>query len=190
MDLSKDEKKILIDIVLKAIQSRLDGKVALAPAGLSPALLEEKGAFVTLKKRGRLRGCIGYIEGRRPLWQAVAELAVASAFSDHRFPPLGRDELKDISVEISVLSPLKEITDVNEIIVGSHGLYLKRGLNSGLLLPQVAAEHKWDRETFLSETCCKAGLPPDSWRSHQTRKYCFTADIFDDTVKNPDAALR
>ncbi len=178
MSLSKEEKSLLIDIVLQAIKARLDGKVMLAPPGLSPALLEEKGAFVTLKKRGRLRGCIGYIEARKPLWQAVAELAVASAFSDHRFPPLVEDELRNLSVEISVLTPLREIVDASEISVGTHGLYLRRGLNSGLLLPQVAVEHKWDRETFLAETCRKAGLPPDSWRSNQTQKYCFSAEIF------------
>lgn len=178
MNLSEEEKKILADIVIQAIESRLDGRTMPTPASLSPALLAEKGAFVTLKKRGRLRGCIGYIEGRKPLWQAVAELAVASAFSDHRFPPLGKDELRELSVEISVLSPLREVMDVSEIIVGTHGLYLRRGLHSGLLLPQVAVEHKWDRETFLAETCRKAGLPPDAWRSQQTRKYCFSAEIF------------
>jgi len=105
-------------------------------------------------------------------------MAVAAAFDDPRFPPLKAEELKDLELEISVLSPLKKIRDIHEIEVGKHGLYIVRGYHSGLLLPQVAIEYGWDRETFLEETCYKAGLPPDAWRDAQTEIYVFSADYF------------
>ena len=105
----------------------------------SETLKEKRGAFVTLKKRGHLRGCIGYINAVKPLWETVQEMAVAAAFHDPRFPSLKPDEIRDITFEISVLSPLQSIKDINEIEVGKHGLYIIRGYNSGLLLPQVAS---------------------------------------------------
>jgi AmmeMemoRadiSam system protein A len=136
---------------------------------------------VTLKKRGHLRGCIGYIKAVKPLWETVQEMAVAAAFHDPRFPSLMPDEVQDLTFEVSVLSPLKRIKDINEIEVGKHGLYIVRGYNSGLLLPQVAAEYKWNRESFLNETCYKAGLPAQAWMDEETEIYTFSADYFDDT---------
>jgi len=144
----------------------------------SKTLKEQRGAFVTLNKHGSLRGCIGYIEGYKPLYEAVAEMAEAAAFRDPRFMPLTQDEWKDIEIEISVLTPLERITDINQIKAGKHGIYIKKGFYSGLLLPQVATEYGWDRKTFLEQTCRKAGLPSDAWKEEDTVIYIFSADIF------------
>ena len=136
------------------------------------------GAFVTLKKHGRLRGCIGYIEARKPLYKTIEEMAVAAAFNDPRFPPLRQEEWKDVTIEISVLSPLKEVRDVKEIEIGRHGLYILKGGRGGLLLPQVATEYNWDNMTYLKETCHKAGLPSHAWKDEDTKIFIFSADIF------------
>ena len=181
MELTAMEKDTLLDIVKKAILFKLNNKVPPKVTMDSETLKEKRGAFVTLKKRGHLRGCIGYIKAVKPLWETVQEMAVAAAFHDPRFPSLKPEELKDLSFEISVLSPLKRINDINEIEVGKYGLYIVRGYNSGLLLPQVAVEYNWDRETFLSETCYKAGLPPQAWMDKETEIYVFSADYFGDT---------
>jgi AmmeMemoRadiSam system protein A len=179
MELSPEEKELLLGLVRQAIDAKFAGKaLPPAPAGAWEALRAHRGVFVSLKKGDRLRGCVGYIEGRKPLWQAVGELAQAAAFRDHRFKPLEPAELPPLQVEISILGSLKKITDINEIEVGRHGLYLKRGIMAGLLLPQVALEHKWDRLRFVEETCRKAGLPADSWKDEETEKYCFEALIF------------
>jgi AmmeMemoRadiSam system protein A len=181
MELTSLEKDTLLDIVKKTINSKLNNKIPPKLTIDSETLKEKRGAFVTLKKRGHLRGCIGYIKAVKPLWETVQEMAVAAAFHDPRFPSLKPEELKDLSFEISVLSPLKRIRDVKEIAVGKDGLYIVRGYNSGLLLPQVAVEYNWDRETFLSETCYKAGLPPQAWMDAETEIYIFSADYFGDT---------
>ncbi len=132
------------------------------------------------RERGRLRGCIGFIEARKPLARTVEEMAVAAALQDPRFPPLREEELKEISLEISVLTPLRKTADVGQIEVGTHGLYVRKGSRAGLLLPQVATEYGWDRDTFLKETCRKAGLAPDAWRDPETEIYLFSADVFGD----------
>jgi len=144
----------------------------------SPTLKENRGAFVTITKKGQLRGCIGYIEGRGPLHKTVEEVAEAAAFGDPRFGSVTEKELPDLEYEISVLTPLQRITDVKEIEVGKHGIYMKKGWNSGLLLPQVATEYGWDRQTFLEHTCQKAGLPTNAWKDKSTEIYIFSADIF------------
>jgi AmmeMemoRadiSam system protein A len=141
-------------------------------------LKEHRGAFVTLNKHGQLRGCIGTIQPSRPLYQVVEEMAAAAAFEDSRFSPLTVHELKDLELEISVLTPLQRIKDINEIEIGKHGLYIKKGFYSGLLLPQVATEYNWDRQTFVEETCRKAGLHRNAWREKGTEVYMFSADIF------------
>jgi AmmeMemoRadiSam system protein A len=179
MMLTELEKKSLIDIAKTTIEGRLTGRDIPEPHVESEVLKQKSGAFVTLKKHGRLRGCIGYIEARKPLYKTVAEMATAAAFNDPRFPPVKLDELTHLTLEISVLSPLKEIKDIKEIEVGIHGLYITKGYNSGLLLPQVATEYKWDSLTFLEETCYKAGLHPDAWKDKDTRIYIFSADVFD-----------
>jgi hypothetical protein len=139
-------------------------------------LCDQGGVFVTLHKAGRLRGCIGYIEAARPLYQTVRECALAAALHDPRFSPVTPDELDSLRLEISVLSPLTEIRP-EQVEVGRHGLLISRGFQRGLLLPQVAVEWKWDRERFLAETCLKAGLPPDAWKQGATLQ-AFTAQVF------------
>ena len=180
MELTKKEKSTLLDIVKKAIAAKVDNKEIPKFKVDSATLKEERGAFVTLKKSGHLRGCIGYIKAVKPLWETVQEMAVAAAFHDPRFPSLKPEELKDLTFEISVLSPLQRVKHINEIEVGKHGLYIVRGHNSGLLLPQVASEYGWDRETFLTETCSKAGLQPQAWQDKETEIYIFSADYFGD----------
>jgi len=180
MELTAKEKMTLLDIVKKTIAAKFNNKDISKVAADSATLQEKRGAFVTLKKRGHLRGCIGYIKAVKPLWETVQEMAVAAAFHDPRFPSLKAEELKDLTFEISVLSPLQRIKDIGEIEVGKHGLYLVRGYNSGLLLPQVAAEYGWDRETYLTETCYKAGLSPQAWLDKETEIYIFSADYFGD----------
>lgn len=179
MGLTEDEKQVLLRIARASIEAELEGKKPPASEGRG-ALEEKRGAFVCLKQRGRLRGCIGFIEAHQPLVRTVEEMAVAAAFRDPRFPPVRKDQLKDLSLEISVLTPLRKTADVDDIEVGTHGLYIRRGGRAGLLLPQVATEYGWDRGTFLRETCRKAGLAPEAWRDPETEIFLFSADVFDD----------
>jgi AmmeMemoRadiSam system protein A len=136
------------------------------------------GAFVCLKTKGELKGCIGYIKGQMPLDETVKQMAVEAAFHDPRFMPVNEIEWQDTEIEISVLTPMKKIDNVDEIQVGVHGLYIERGTETGLLLPQVATENNWDRETFLDYACMKAGLPRNAWKSENTSIYIFSADVF------------
>lgn len=136
------------------------------------------GAFVTLHKHGELRGCIGTFRSDKNISEVVQDMAIAAAFEDPRFPQVRADEMDDIDIEISVLSPLRRVNDINEIEVGKHGLYISRGFRSGVLLPQVATEYNWDRETFLVHTCLKAGLPENAWKDPATRIEIFTAEVF------------
>lgn len=183
MELTEKGKKALLEAAKQSIESRLKNK-PLPELGIDdPALEEKRGAFVTIKKRGNLRGCIGYIHAVKDLETTVKEMARAAAFNDPRFPPVTEGELSQLSFEISVLTPLKEIENIEEIVVGLHGLYITRGSFSGLLLPQVATEYEWDRETFLEQTCRKAGLPPNSWKDRETKIFAFSADIFGDSTK-------
>ncbi len=138
---------------------------------------EPRGAFVTLERGGRLRGCIGRIVSPAPLAETVRDMALAAAFEDPRFPPLEGDEFDDIDVEVSVLTPPAPI-DPADVEPGRHGLIVERGLQRGLLLPQVATDHGWDRETFLDQTCVKAGLAPGDWRRPDTRVLAFEAEVF------------
>ena len=140
-------------------------------------LISNKGAFVTLKKNGLLRGCIGYIEPVYPLYQTVIQTAIAAACQDPRFPPLSSEELDNLEIEISVLTPLKKIDSPKLVEVGKHGLVLSQWGRRGVLLPQVAVENHWSRETFLDEACLKAGLPRDAWKSGADI-YIFEAIVF------------
>ena len=181
MELTAKEKNTLLDIVKTAIAAKVNNKEIPELSIDSETLKEKRGAFVTLKKKGQLRGCIGYIMPVKALGETVQEMAIAAAFHDPRFPSLKPEEVRDLTFEISVLSPLKRIKDINEIEVGKHGLYIVRGYKSGLLLPQVAVEYEWDKETFLKETCYKAGLPMQTWMDKETEIYIFSADYFGDT---------
>jgi len=178
LGLSEGEKKTLHHIAKTVIENKVRGKAVPEFKIDSSILKENRGAFVTVNKRGKLRGCIGYIEGHGPLCKTIEEMAEAAALRDPRFSPVTERELPDLEIEISVLTPLKRITDVNEIEVGKHGIYIKKGWYSGLLLPQVATEYGWDRKTFLEHTCQKAGLPTSAWKDKNTEIYIFSADIF------------
>ena len=176
--LNNDEKKTLHNIALTAITKRLENESPSVPQSTTDTLNEKRGAFVSLHKHGQLRGCIGYVYGVKPLAKAINDMAIAAAFKDPRFPPLNENELEDLDIEISVLTPMKQISNINEIEVGKHGLMMIKGPYSGLLLPQVATQYNWDRQSFLSETCHKAGLPTDAWKDDETEIYIFSAEIF------------
>jgi AmmeMemoRadiSam system protein A len=178
MNLSTADQQLLLKVARDSIAAHLQGREPVPVKTSAPVLREPRGAFVSLHRHGQLRGCIGYIEAIKPLLQAVQQMAVAAAFQDPRFRPLQADELPDLEIEISVLSPLKLIKSTDEIEVGRDGLYIIRGMYRGLLLPQVATEYHWDRRTFLEQTCRKACLPPDAWQEPGTQIYTFTAQIF------------
>jgi len=162
LGLNEEEKKTLHHIAKTVIENKARGKAVPEFKIESHILKENRGAFVTIQKKGQLRGCIGYIEGHGPLHKTIEEMAEAAAFRDPRFSPVKEKELPELDIEISVLTPLKRIKDVNEIQVGKHGIYIVRGMWAGLLLPQVATEYGWDRLAFLEHTCQKAGLPPNA----------------------------
>ena len=178
LGLNEEEKKTLHQIAKTVIENKARGKTVPDFKVESPVLKENRGAFVTIHKRGQLRGCIGYIEGRGPLHKTIEEMAEAAAFRDPRFTPVKEKELPELELEISVLTPLKKIKDADEVQVGKHGVYIKKGWYSGLLLPQVATEYGWDRQAFLEHTCQKAGLPSNAWKEKDTEIYIFSADIF------------
>ena len=177
--LTEKDGEVLIQTARQAIASRLSQKSGCYPAPVTPALMIPCGAFVTLKSNGCLRGCIGRISSPRPLLQTVKEVAVSSAFEDPRFPPLTKTEWPSVRVEISVLSPFKRVQDPQSVCIGTHGVMIRRGVSSGLLLPQVATEQGWNREEFLSHACRKAGLPPDAWKDPATEIEVFSALVFE-----------
>ena len=175
-----DDKVALLRIARDAVASEVAG----APVESSAAAGELPGAsgvFVTLKRRGELRGCIGTLQCRAGLAEEVARTARESATQDPRFPPVSPPEIPELSLEISVLGPLAPIdpTEEDAIVVGRHGLVVEQGLHRGLLLPQVATEWGWNAEQFLRQTCRKAGLPDEAWR-HGARFFRFSAEVFGD----------
>ncbi len=171
-------KEYLLTQVEKTIKAHL-GDGDLPDDVPESAVLKEKcGGFVTLKKGGELRGCIGYIEAYKPLYQTIREMAKAAAFDDPRFPGLDISEWPELEVEISVLTPLREIDDPEIIEVGRDGLLIRHGSSSGLLLPQVPVEQGWSREEFLAHTCLKADLAQDCWRRSGCRLFIFSAEVF------------
>jgi AmmeMemoRadiSam system protein A len=178
LGLTPEEKAELLEIARDVVERHCRGDKPPKPVVESSTLHEPRGAFVTLHKDGKLRGCIGHIRAQKPLIETIIEMAEAAAFRDPRFPPVTSEELGQLQYEISVLTPLRRIKDVEEIQVGIHGIYMKRGGSSGLLLPQVATEWGWDRTTFLEHTCTKAGLPEDAWQDKKTEIYIFSADVF------------
>ncbi|MFQ5647458.1 MAG: AmmeMemoRadiSam system protein B [bacterium] len=178
--LTDREKKSLLKLARQTIAQAVKGEkiTGLPQEELTDQLREIRGAFVTIKKQGRLRGCIGHIVGRLPLYLTVKDMAKAAAMEDPRFSPVQEEELHELELEISALTPLKKVEDPEKIEVGKHGLLIKRGWHSGVLLPQVPTEYGWDRRTFLEQTCKKAGLPPDSWNSPDAELFSFTAEVF------------
>ena len=175
--LNEEQRKTLLRIAREAVEAAARGDTY-TPEADDPELQQLGAAFVTLKKRGDLRGCIGAVEAHEPTIASVAHMAHAAALEDPRFPAVRPAEVPDLTIDISLLSPAEEVTDVNEIEVGTHGLIIEQSPNRGLLLPQVPGEWGWDREEFLDHTCRKAGLPKGCWRSGNCRLYAFTAEVF------------
>ena len=176
--LTASEKKTLLRVARETLKSYLQtGKIP-QYSFREPGLTQKVAAFVTLRRRnGELRGCIGRIEVTEPLYRTVQECAISAATRDYRFQPLRNvAELDDLIIEISALSPFHRVHNAEEVEVGKHGLLIRQGYNSGLLLPQVASERGWSREEFLRAVCMKAGLPSDAWR--RAELYVFTAEVF------------
>jgi AmmeMemoRadiSam system protein B/AmmeMemoRadiSam system protein A len=179
--LNEQEKAELLRIARSSVESAVrDHKVYEPAAPAIGVLLQERGAFVTLTKKGQLRGCIGYTSPIYPLFQTVRDVAALAALRDPRFPPVRESELKDLQYEISVLSPMRHVLDARTIKVGEHGLLIRKGSREGLLLPQVAVEQHWDRATFLEEVALKAGLPGEDLRARHADLFTFTANVFPD----------
>jgi len=172
---SENEKKELLNVAKDAITGYVtNGKVPEVEMK-NPKFKTDGAVFVTIKMNGSLRGCIGHIQPIMPLYRSIINNAVAACSSDPRFPPMKKDELKDMDVEISILSPLEPLKDVKNIQIGKHGLVISKGMQRGILLPQVAKELGWDRDTFLEQICLKAGLPRDAWKDADL--YTFTAEV-------------
>jgi hypothetical protein len=172
---TEQEKKELLALARNAITGYVtNGKVPEVEIR-NPKYKTDGAVFVTIKEKGSLRGCIGHIQAVMPLYQSIIKNAVAACSSDPRFPPMKKEELKDMDIEISILSPFVPLKDVKDIQVGKHGLYIMKGMQSGLLLPQVATEFGWSRDEFLEHLCMKAGLSKDAWKDAQL--FTFTAEI-------------
>ncbi|HEX9778859.1 MAG TPA: AmmeMemoRadiSam system protein A [Geopsychrobacteraceae bacterium] len=178
---SAEDSATLLRIAGRAILCRVSEEHYECELPTGEALNACRGCFVTITQNGRLRGCIGNFTTDRPLYREVAEMAVSAATRDPRFHPLQPEELDNFSLSISVLSPLQKITDIEEISIGTHGIYLEKGFQRGVLLPQVATEYGWGRKTFLRQTCRKAGLAADAWQASDTDLYIFSATILQES---------
>ena len=185
LELTQEEREHLLQLARLAVARALNGKFSeedLPPAP-GETLKKELGAFVSLHRGGRLRGCIGRLVGDAPLCLTVARMAQAAAFHDPRFPPLRKEELEDLHYEISIMGPITPCREPEQIRIGRHGLIIRSGSRQGLLLPQVPVEWGWDREEFLRQTCRKAGLPPGQWKEawkepSGTELHWFEAVVF------------
>jgi AmmeMemoRadiSam system protein A len=182
--LSSTLRRQLLQTARGAIAAHLRGTLD-PPAQMDEVLPEVAGVFVTLRSDTELRGCIGSLDGSRPLVDLVAHCAVAASFEDPRFLPLSEAELAHVALEISILTLPELVLDPGDIEVGRHGLIVEQGPRRGLLLPQVPVEWNWDRETFLAETCLKAGLPPDAWLWGATLLR-FEAEVFGESDSTAD----
>jgi AmmeMemoRadiSam system protein A len=187
--LSETDRQSLLDLARRAIAEAVSLQKSAGSIPQSGMFLEKRGVFVTLHTRGRLRGCIGVIEPVEPLAESIARCAAGAALHDPRFSPVRVEELPELRIEISLLSPLEPILPEN-IEIGKHGLLIAQGSKRGLLLPQVAVEHKLARDQFLEETCRKAGLNVSAWQEPETRILGFTCEIFseDRDTENPRLA--
>lgn len=179
--LTKKEQKELLKIARDTIVTQVTtGKIP-AASSTSAGLNLHSGCFVTIKQKGELRGCIGNFVSDQPLYLLVQEMAVSAAIRDPRFYPMKPHDLAEFTLDISVLSPLQQISSVDEIKVGKHGIYIVKGSYRGVLLPQVATEYGWNRDQFLRHTCIKAGLPEDAWQG-ECNIFIFSAQVFGDQV--------
>ncbi len=188
--LNADEREELLRVARASVESVVRmGRRLPDPAPKSEALAQDRGAFVTLRKNGELRGCIGYVAPTKPLVLTVRDVAAMAAVEDTRFRPVAQQELPLIDYEVSVISPMRRVLDVNEIVVGRHGLLVRRNGREGLLLPQVPLEEGWNRTGFLENACLKAGLPKDAWKDARTDIFSFTALVFSETKAAASPAI-
>ena len=180
--LADREKKILLEVARRSLVLAVQSGEPLGEGSLpaEEVLAHPGGVFVTLRIRGRLRGCMGQLGCGVPLIRVVAHCAKAAALEDPRFEPVGPGEVSQIDIEISVLSPLEDIS-AGRVEPGRHGLLVTRGTQRGLLLPQVATEFRWSAERFVQETCVKGGMEPNAWNDPATRIQVFTADVFSES---------
>lgn len=180
--MNETSRKRLLEIARRSVEAAVAGAPLPKVSESDPEISGKQGCFVTLKNRGMLRGCIGRFVSDVPLYLLVNEMARASATEDPRFysSPITPEELADIEIEISVLSPLHRAANPLDLELGVHGIYIRRGGAAGCFLPQVATETGWSKEEFLSACCShKAGLPPDAWKDPKTEVYLFTAEIIE-----------
>jgi AmmeMemoRadiSam system protein A len=187
LQLTEADQVLLLQIARKAVRAYILSHAYTPPEIDSGNLTESCGIFVSIHKDGALRGCIGNVHGAGPLYRTVGECAISAAVGDPRFVPVAKDELALIDFEISVLSPLQRVLDISEIEIGTHGLLVTKRGSRGLLLPQVATAYGWDRETFLRETCRKAGLRYDDWKDGAAI-HRFSAFVFGEKQLHQTAA--
>jgi AmmeMemoRadiSam system protein A len=179
--LAEREKQLLLELARRALIAGVEKREPLRDFPDDSILQQPGGAFVTLHRRGRLRGCVGQLPARDTLVEVVAHCAKAAALEDPRFNPVPPEELAEIEIELSILSPLQDVT-LEKIEAGKHGLVVSRGWHRGVLLPQVATEFKWQAARFLEETCVKAGLEREAWKDPHTRVQAFTAEVFSEAA--------
>ena len=181
MAISAEDRAKLVQLARQTVRAEVAGLYPSPTGTLTGALAERRGCFVTLTNKGRLRGCIGNFTPDRPLGELVVRMASAAA-RDPRFvtDPIRPEEVKDLTVEVSVLSPLQETAEPEKLQVGTHGIYVTCGGRAGCFLPEVATDQGWDAEEFLACCCAhKAALPPDAWRRKDAKVYLFTSEKFD-----------
>lgn len=175
------EKQLLLGVARRALTAGVERQESIPDFPDNEVLRQPGGAFVTLHRRGRLRGCVGQLPSKDPLIEVVAHCAKAAALEDPRFKPVRVEEVAEIEIELSILSPLQDMT-LEKIEAGKHGLVVSRGWQRGVLLPQVATEFKWQAARFLEETCVKAGLEREAWQDPHTRIQAFTAEVFSESA--------
>lgn len=173
-----EEKQRLLKIARASVDAVVADKTYTPERPSESRLVQNAGAFVTLYSHGELRGCIGFIEARFPVYQTVAEMAAKAATADPRFESVRQSEINDLNIEISVLSPLVKINQKEDVVVGKHGVVIEKGFYRGLLLPQVATENGWDRDRFLEYVSLKAGLDKNAYLNTDSKIYIFTAEVF------------
>ncbi|MFC1493564.1 AmmeMemoRadiSam system protein A [candidate division KSB1 bacterium] len=184
-ELSEETKAGLLKIARASIRAELKtGMSAEEDKFETFELREVSGIFVTIKNKGMLRGCIGHIHQDKLTLDTLKEVAASAASNDPRFPSVTIDELEEIDLEITILSPFKKIKKTDEIEIGKHGLFIKSGYNQGLLLPQVAPENNFDKTEFLEHTCMKAGLSVNAWKEKETDIYIFSGEVFGESTDN------
>lgn len=177
LNLQDSQKKMLLEIARKTIKQFLTNKEVSLERNSDPDLNRKHGVFVTLLEHGKLRGCVGHLKDDQPVYEVTALMALQAAINDNRFKPVTLDELPEIEIEISILSPFKRISDEKQIKLGRNGVLLKKGDVKGVFLPQVPIKMNWDRKQLLSQLCKKVGLPIDGWKEN-TRLYIFQTEVF------------